>query len=54
MKKRAARRFAGAFAPKSTSSLFLRNQIFRLLSIGWIADLVVGREFRDRLTLPDY
>jgi 2-polyprenyl-6-methoxyphenol hydroxylase-like FAD-dependent oxidoreductase len=54
MKKRAARRFAGAFAPKSIFSLFLRNQIFRLLSIGWIADLAVGRGFSDRLTLPNY
>jgi len=54
MKQRAGRRFAGAFAPKSTFSLFLRNQILRVLSIGWIADLAIGREFSDRLTLPDY
>jgi 2-polyprenyl-6-methoxyphenol hydroxylase-like FAD-dependent oxidoreductase len=54
MKQRAARRFAGTFAPTSTFSLFLRNHLMRLLSIGWIADLTAGREFRDRITLPDY
>jgi 2-polyprenyl-6-methoxyphenol hydroxylase-like FAD-dependent oxidoreductase len=54
MKQRAARRFLGAFAPKSTLSLFLRNQIMRLLSIGWIASLTAGREFSDRISLPDY
>jgi 2-polyprenyl-6-methoxyphenol hydroxylase-like FAD-dependent oxidoreductase len=54
MKQRAARRFVGTFAPKSTFSLFVRNQIMRLLSIPWIADLTAGREFSDRITLPDY
>ena len=54
MKQRAAPRFAGAFAPKSTFSLFLRNQIMRLLSVRWIADLTAGREFSDRISLPDY
>ena len=54
MKQRAARRFVGAFAPKSRTSLFLRNRLFGLLSIGWIASLVAGREFSDRLALPDY
>jgi 2-polyprenyl-6-methoxyphenol hydroxylase-like FAD-dependent oxidoreductase len=54
MKQRAARRFAGGFAPKSQLSLLLRNRLFGLLSIGWIADLIAGREFRDRIALPDY
>jgi len=54
MKQRAARRFAGAFAPKSTMSLFLRNTLFSLCSIGWIANLIAGREFSDRIALPDY
>ena len=53
-KQRAARRFAGAFAPKSTLSLFLRNKLFSPFSIGWIARLIAGREFSDRITLPDY
>ena len=54
MKQRAARRMLGTFAPKSRFSLFLRNQIFKLLSIGWFADLAIGREFSDRIALPDY
>ena len=54
MKQRAARRFAGALAPKSRMSLFLRNRLFGLFSIGWIAKLIAGREFSDRIALPDY
>jgi 2-polyprenyl-6-methoxyphenol hydroxylase-like FAD-dependent oxidoreductase len=54
MKQRVARRFAGTFAPTSKWSLYLRNQLFRALSIPWIADVLVGREFSDRLTLPEY
>jgi len=54
MKQRAARRFSGAFAPKSTMSLFLRNQIVRLLSVPWVAHLTAGREFSDAIALPDY
>lgn len=54
MKQRAARRSAGAFAPKSRTSLFIRNQVFRLLSVSSIAELIAGREFLDRIALPDY
>jgi 2-polyprenyl-6-methoxyphenol hydroxylase-like FAD-dependent oxidoreductase len=54
MKQRAARRFAGTFAPKSAVSLFFRNKLFSLLSIGWIANLIAGHEFSDRIELPDY
>lgn len=54
MKQHAARRFAGGFAPKSAMSLFFRNKLFSLFSIEWIAKLIAGREFRDRITLPDY
>ena len=53
-KQRGAVRFAGAFAPKSKSSLFLRNRIFNLLRIPWIADWAVGRDIADNLVLPDY
>jgi 2-polyprenyl-6-methoxyphenol hydroxylase-like FAD-dependent oxidoreductase len=53
-KQRAARRFVGAFAPKSRTLLFLRNRLFSLLSIPWIANLIAGREFSDRIALPDY
>jgi 2-polyprenyl-6-methoxyphenol hydroxylase-like FAD-dependent oxidoreductase len=53
-KQRAARRFAGAFAPKSRTSLFLRNRLFSLFSVPWIANLVASREFSDRIALADY
>jgi 2-polyprenyl-6-methoxyphenol hydroxylase-like FAD-dependent oxidoreductase len=53
-KQKAARRFVGSFAPKSRIALFMRNRIFNLLSIGWVARLVGGRGFRDAIALPDY
>jgi len=53
-KQKAALRFAGTFAPRSRASLWLRNRVLNLLSIGWIADLAVGRDFADRITLPNY
>jgi 2-polyprenyl-6-methoxyphenol hydroxylase-like FAD-dependent oxidoreductase len=53
-KQRAAERFAGAFAPKSKLGLLFRNQVMKALRIPWIADLVVGRDFLDRIALPEY
>ncbi len=53
-KQKAALRFAGTFAPKSHFALFLRNQVFRLMAIPGIADLAVGRDLADAITLPDY
>ena len=53
-KQKAALRLAGSFAPKSRLSLFMRNRIFDLMAIPWIADLAVGREIADNLALPDY
>ncbi len=53
-KQEIALRSAGAFAPKSKFSLSLRNRILNLLGIGWIADLTVGRDLADRMSLPDY
>ena len=53
-KQKAALRFAGSFAPKSELSLFLRNQLFRLMAIRWIADLAVGRDLADHIALPAY
>lgn len=51
---KAALRFAGTFGPKSTLALFLRNQLFKLMAIRWIADLAVGRDLADNITLPPY
>ena len=53
-KQKAALGFAGAFAPKSKLSLFLRNQIFKLLTIPWVADLAVGHDMADKIALPNY
>jgi 2-polyprenyl-6-methoxyphenol hydroxylase-like FAD-dependent oxidoreductase len=53
-KQRAARRFAGVFAPHSRVSLMLRNQVFRLLSVPLVARAVAGRGFTDKLVLSDY
>lgn len=53
-KQKAALRFAGAFAPRSKLALFLRNRIFNLMAIPWIADLVVGRDLADNIALPEY
>ncbi len=53
-KQKAALRFASAFAPQSTLSLWLRNQVFRLMAVPWIADLAVGRDLADRIVLPNY
>lgn len=53
-KQRTARRFAGAFAPTSELTLFLRNQLFKLFSLSAIGALATGRGFRDSLELPVY
>jgi len=53
-KQEAALRFAGIFAPKSKFKLWLRNRIFNLMHIGWIADLAVERDLADRIVFPDY
>jgi 2-polyprenyl-6-methoxyphenol hydroxylase-like FAD-dependent oxidoreductase len=53
-KQRAARRFATAFAPNSRLGLFLRNRLFQLLSLPWVASLTAGRGFKDNIALPEY
>jgi 2-polyprenyl-6-methoxyphenol hydroxylase-like FAD-dependent oxidoreductase len=53
-KQKAALRFAGALAPGSKLALFLRNRIFNLMAIPWIADIAVGRDLADNIALPDY
>jgi hypothetical protein len=53
-KQKAALRFAGSFAPKSNFTLSLRNQLFKLMAIRCVADLAVGRDLADKITLPAY
>lgn len=53
-KQNAALRFAGAFAPASKLSIFVRNQIMNLFTVQWIANLTVGRQLADAIELPEY
>jgi 2-polyprenyl-6-methoxyphenol hydroxylase-like FAD-dependent oxidoreductase len=53
-KQLAAQKFAKSFAPKTQAGIFLRNQITRLMGIPFVADLAMGRMFKDSLSLPPY
>jgi len=53
-KQQAAVGLAGAFAPKSRFAMYVRNRIFDLFKIRWIAAYVVGRDLADKITLPNY
>jgi 2-polyprenyl-6-methoxyphenol hydroxylase-like FAD-dependent oxidoreductase len=53
-KQKVALRFAGFFAPKSSLALFFRNQVMKLLRVPWIADVTAGRDFTDKIALPEY
>ena len=53
-KQKAALRMAGVFGPRSRFSLFLRNQAMKLLTVPWISDCAFGRDFTDKINLPDY
>jgi 2-polyprenyl-6-methoxyphenol hydroxylase-like FAD-dependent oxidoreductase len=51
-KQKAAARFAGFFAPRSRLRLFLHNQVTRLLSLPFVADVAFRRDLTDRISLP--
>jgi 2-polyprenyl-6-methoxyphenol hydroxylase-like FAD-dependent oxidoreductase len=53
-KQKAARQFAGSFAPRTRLGLFMRNQLSKALRSPFIADLLIGRGLLDRLALPAY
>lgn len=53
-KQRGAERFAGAFAPKTRSGLWFRNQVLNAFAIPGLARLTFGKEIIDTLRLPDY
>jgi 2-polyprenyl-6-methoxyphenol hydroxylase-like FAD-dependent oxidoreductase len=53
-RQRSARAFASMFAPKTSLGLWIRNRASTLLDIPWVADRVIGREFRDDIALPEY
>jgi 2-polyprenyl-6-methoxyphenol hydroxylase-like FAD-dependent oxidoreductase len=53
-KQKSALRLASSFAPKSKLYIFIRNQVFKLLRIPWIADIAVARDLADKIVLPNY
>lgn len=53
-KQRGAKRFATAFAPRTSRGLWFRNQVIKAFSLPGAARFVVGRDIADRLDLLDY
>jgi 2-polyprenyl-6-methoxyphenol hydroxylase-like FAD-dependent oxidoreductase len=53
-KQQAALGFAGTFAPKSKTAIFLRNQVFNLLRLPLATDIIARRGFTDKIALPEY
>jgi len=53
-KQRAARSFAGSFAPKTRLGIFLRNQITAFMSRPFVAKFFMGKLLTDPIALPDY
>lgn len=53
-KQRAAEKFARSFAPHTWAGIFFRNQVTRLMTIPFVADLAMGGMFKDSLSLPLY
>jgi 2-polyprenyl-6-methoxyphenol hydroxylase-like FAD-dependent oxidoreductase len=53
-KQRAARQFAGQFAPRTEFGIWLRNWATRAMSIPGISNLFIGRSLRDSVELPNY
>ncbi|OBI21987.1 hypothetical protein A5712_13810 [Mycobacterium sp. E2327] len=53
-RQRSARAFASMFAPKTSLGLWTRNQASKLLDVPWVAERLIGREFRDDIALPEY
>lgn len=43
-----------AFAPKNTFQLLLRNTVMRLMGLPKVADLAMGKSFRDAVELPAF
>lgn len=52
-KQRSAERFGTWFAPRTPRGIMVRNLSTRLMSIPFVADMVVARSIGDRFTLPE-
>src|SRR5262249_31610901 len=53
-KQSTARKFAGAFAPRTGFGLWTRNQVTKLMAFRPLAELFLGRDLRDDFDLPEY
>jgi len=53
-KQDAAVGLALAFAPKNTLQLLVRNTVMRLMGLPKVADLAMGKSFRDAVELPTF
>lgn len=53
-KQKAAKQFAGSFAPKTWLGLFLRDQMTKAFAIPYVARLTLGPILLDHIDLPDY
>jgi 2-polyprenyl-6-methoxyphenol hydroxylase-like FAD-dependent oxidoreductase len=53
-KQEAAVGLGAAFAPKSNLQLHLRNTVMKLMALPKVADLVMGKSFRDAVELPNF
>ncbi len=53
-KQRAAERFAGSFAPRTTLGLFARNLMMYAMAIPGVTRLLMGRSLLDRIQLQEY
>ena len=53
-KQEAAARFASTFVPETHFGIWARNQATKLMGIPGVANLLIGRNLRDDMELPDY
>jgi 2-polyprenyl-6-methoxyphenol hydroxylase-like FAD-dependent oxidoreductase len=53
-KQKAALRFAGFFAPRSSLALFMRNKAMSLMKLPGMASVAIRSDIADRIDLPDY
>ncbi|HTU44018.1 MAG TPA: FAD-binding domain [Bryobacteraceae bacterium] len=53
-KQKTALRLAGTFAPKSSFSLLVRNLIFWMMNVPFLARIIAKQTVTDRISLPDY
>jgi 2-polyprenyl-6-methoxyphenol hydroxylase-like FAD-dependent oxidoreductase len=53
-KQKAAKGFAGFFAPKTALGVWMRTAAARLLAVPGLGGLMLGNSVKDDLELPDY